>query len=521
MRKLVIFIAIVIGAMFLSPLRSAIAAEKPTVLKMPAIFADNMVLQRGIAAPVWGWAAPGEQITVSFREQKKTATANADGKWMLKLDAMTAGGPWEMDVAGNTSITIRNVMVGEVWICSGQSNMEFQLRSAHNAKEAIAESKNTQLRHFTLIKAQADQPLADCRGKWEEADPAVSGNFTAVGYFFGRKLQKDLGVPVGLIHTSWGGTPIEVWMSVKCIESDPDTAAAMEQYNRRVEQHKAALLQHQAKLAEIKAAYDKEVEIAKQQGRPAPAAPKLPAAPGGPGWKPAVLYNAMIAPIVPYAVGGAIWYQGESNAGNAKLYRKQMPMMIQSWRDDFACGEFPFLMVSLANFMQRREQPSDSGWAELREAQALTAQTCPKTGVAIAIDVGDAQDIHPRDKQSVGERLELNALALGYGKQIEYSGPVYEAMKIDGGKIRLSFKHIGGGLVAKDGDLKGFAIAGEDRKFVWADAKIDGESIVVSSPQVAAPVAVRYAWADNPECNLYNEAGLPAVPFRTDDWARK
>jgi sialate O-acetylesterase len=480
----------------------AVGAKAVTGPRLAAIFGDNMVLQRGIAVPVWGWAQPGEAITVTFRDQKKVATAAPCGKWMAKLDPMEAGGPFEMTVAGPSgSVTLKNVLVGEVWICSGQSNMEWSLSGAHNAKEAIANSANPMLRHFGLQKASAPVPLADCNGRWEEADPRTAGHFTAVGYFFGEKLQKELKVPIGLIHTSWGGTAIEAWTSLKATEADPALKGIADGARARV---KAAEAEWQKHLEEAAAA--------RREGKLVPATPKQP------GPVPTALYNAMIAPIVPYGIAGAIWYQGESNAGNAKLYQKQMPGMIKNWREDWGQGEFPFFMVSLANFMARINVPTDTAWARLREAQAMTTQNTPKVGVAIAIDVGDAKDIHPRDKQSVGQRLALNALAIAYNKPIVYSGPVYESMKVDGAKACLKFKHVGGGLVAKGEKLTGFAIAGEDKKFVWADATIEGDTVVVSSKEVAAPVAVRYAWADNPECNFYNKEGLPAVPFRTDTW---
>ena len=478
------------------------AARPATGLRLASVFSDNMVLQRNVAVPVWGWADPGDSITVSFLDQKKTAKAGADGKWTVKLDKLTAGGPHDLTVTGKTAVSFKNVLVGEVWICSGQSNMEWALANTIDAQAAIDASKNPMLRIYTVKKNRASQPLDTCEGQWTEASPEISPRFSAVGYHFGRHLQKELNVPVGLIHTSWGGTPIEVWMSKAVMEADPDMKAGMEEYAKRLEQWQETLKKWEAQAAE-----------AKKAGKEAPRRPNQP-------WESASLYNAMVAPLVPYAVNGAIWYQGESNAGNAKLYRKQMPAMISQWRKDFDCGEWPFVQVSLANFMARKAEPADSSWAELREAQAMATTALPKVGVAMAIDIGEEKDIHPRNKKDVGERLALNALALGYGKDIVYSGPVYEALKVEDGKARLSFKHVGGGLAAKGESLKGFAIAGEDRKFVWADAKIDGDAIVVSSPQVAKPVAVRYAWADNPECNLYNKANLPAVPFRTDQWER-
>lgn len=481
---------------------TASGAENAAALRLPAIFSDNMVLQQGIPVPVWGWAGAQDQITVTCQNQRKTTTAGQDGKWMVKLDPLALGGSFDLTVSGKSSVTFKNVLAGEVWICSGQSNMEWVLRNTNDAPKEIAASKNPMIRLFTVKKNIADQPQSDLSGQWQECTPEASPGFSAVGYYFGKELQKTLNVPIGLIHTSWGGTPIEAWTSQPVLTGDPDMKVAYDNYTRAKANHEPAL----KKWAEAAAA-------AKKEGKPAPRRPSLP-------WAPSGLYNGMIAPLVPYGLAGAIWYQGESNAGNAQLYRKQMPAMIKNWRDDWGQGEFPFFMVSLANYMARKDAPADSAWAELREAQALTAANTPKVGVAMAIDIGEANDIHPRNKADVGKRLALNALAIGYGKSIVYSGPVYDSMKIEGNAIRLSFKHTGTGLLSKDGTLKGFAVAGEDRKFVWAEAKIEGQSIVVSAKDVARPVAVRYAWADNPECNLYNQEGLPAVPFRTDQWPR-
>jgi sialate O-acetylesterase len=435
---------------------------------------------------------------------------------MVKLDPVKAGGPYEMKVTvgDSASVAYKNVLVGEVWVCSGQSNMEMSLRGTSNAQEAIAGAGNPKIRLFTVSKAQADSPQIDCKGKWQECTAETVPGFSAVGYHFGREVQAALDVPVGLIHTSWGGTPVEAWMSVQAQQGDSDMKAVFGEYAQRQQAFDKAMADYQAATVKHKV----EQEKATSEGKAAPPAPKKP---GGPGWKPTVLYNAMICPIVPYAIGGAIWYQGESNAGNAVRYRKQFPAMIRNWREDWSQGDFPFLFVQLANFMKREDQPSDPDWAWLREAQTMTLST-PKTGMAVIIDIGDSKDIHPKNKADVGKRLALAARSVAYGQKIVYSGPMYDSMKVEGGKVRLTFKHVGGGLVGKDGQtLKGFAIAGTDRKFVWADAKIDGDTVVVSSGTVAQPVAVRYAWANDPECNLYNKEGLPASPFRTDDWPRQ
>lgn len=479
------------------------AADAPTALHLPAIFSDNMVLQRNFAAPIWGTAAPNTSVTVTIAGQTKQATAAADGKWMIKLDPAKEGGPFELTVSGPSSITYKNVMFGDIWICSGQSNMEWVVRNSKDAQAAIDASTNSNVRLFTVKKNPSPTPVADVTGKWEESSPQSSPGFSAVGYFFGRELQKQLNVPIGLIHTSWGGTAIQLWQSKEAMEADADMKQVYTAYQTQQERYEAALKK-----------FREDAAKAKEEGKPAPTAPR-----GGAPMGPASLYNGMIAPLVPYGITGAIWYQGESNAGNAKLYRKQMPAMINQWRKEFG-HEFPFYMVQLANFMAKSPQPVDSDWAELRESQLQTAQTNPKTGMAVIIDVGEEKDIHPRNKEDVGKRLALAALGTTYNKPIEYSGPAYADMKVEGNKIRLNFQHTGTGMVAKGDKLTGFAIAGEDKKFVWADAQIDGNSIVVSSPEVANPVAVRYGWANNPDCNLYNKEGLPASPFRTDNWPK-
>jgi sialate O-acetylesterase len=334
-----------------------------------------------------------------------------------------------------------------------------------------------------------------------------------VAYFFGRYLHKELNVPVGLIHTSWGGTPAEAWTRREVLEANPDCAPILKRYDDAVAKYPQAMKEYEQKLAEWKEAAQK----AKAESTNPPRRPGEPFGPGHPH-SPAGLYNAMIAPLIPYGIAGAIWYQGESNAGRAYQYRTLFPDMIKNWRNDWGVGKFPFLFVQLANFMKTKPEPDESAWAELREAQTMTL-ALPNTGMAVIIDIGDADDIHPKNKQDVGKRLALWALANTYGKKLVYSGPIYKSMKVDGNSIVLSFDHVGGGLVAKGGEeLEGFAIAGSDKKFVWADARINGDTVIVSSDKVSEPVAVRYAWADNPVCNLYNKEELPASPFRTDEW---
>ena len=481
-------------------------------VKTAAIIGDNMCLQQGVPAPLWGTADPDEQVTVAFLEQKKSATADKEGNWKVTLDPLKAGGPFEMTITGKNTISIKNILVGEVWVCSGQSNMEFGLRGAIHSAEEIAKADFPKIRLFTVQKTVATQPKKDVIGKWVECSPATAGNFSAVGYFFGRDLHQALNTPVGLIHTSWGGTPAEAWTSKETLDSQ--FKPIVDHWSKVVEGYPAAKAAYETQMVAWKEAAAK----AKADGKAAPKAPNNPQAPDTNANGAAQLYNGMLIPLAPYAIAGATWYQGESNAGRAYQYRKLLPAMITDWRRIWGQGDFTFLIVSLANFMQRKTDPADSAWAELREAQSMTC-ALPKTGQAMAIDIGDAKDIHPKNKQDVGHRLALAGLSIAYGKDIVFSGPAYESMKVEDNKIRLKMKYVGGGMTIQGGDaLKGFAIAGEDQKFVWADAKIDGDSIVLSSEKVAKPVAARYAWADNPECNLYNKEGLPAVPFRTDDW---
>ncbi len=477
-------------------------------VRLAALFSDNMVVQQKLPVPVWGWAAPGEVVTVTLGGSKATATTDGQGKWMVRLDPLPAGGPLELSVAGNNALTIKNVVVGEVYVASGQSNMEWPVANVRDAAREIAAADHPNIRMFTVVKSIACSPQVDCRGHWDVCSPGTAGGFSAVGYFFALNLQKALNVPVGIIHTSWGGTPVQSWTDLQSLLDEP----ALKPMATAAEGQFAA---YSKQLADAVRGWLPAYDAAVAAGQQPPWAPPLPSNQPGP-WTSTVLYNGMIAPLVPYAIAGAIWYQGESNAGNAALYRTQFPAMIKGWRRVWGQGDFPFFWVQLANYMQARPEPSESGWAELREAQTMTL-ALPNTGMATIIDLGEANDIHPRNKQDVGARLALVAEKVAYGRDVVYSGPMYAGMKVEGNKAVISFTHVDGGLEAKGGEpLKGFALCGEDKKYVWADAAIVGETVVVSSPQVPQPVAVRYAWADNPVCNLYNKAGLPAVPFRTD-----
>lgn len=481
---------------------AAVAAPARADVKLPAVIGDHMVIQQGMPVPIWGWADSGEEVTVSAAGQKKTATA-AEGKWVVRLDALKAGGePIEIKITGKNEITLKDVLVGEVWVCSGQSNMEWPVRLANNPDGEIKAANYPQIRLFTVPKKVSGEPLNDTAGSWVACTPETIPNFSAVGYFFGRELHKELKVPVGLIHSSWGGTPAESWTTQDMLASDPDFAPILTRWKENETNYPKALAQ-----------WEEESAKAKADGKPTP---RKPGNPDENPWKPAGLYNAMLQPVVPFAIRGGIWYQGESNAGRAYQYRKLLPAMVKSWRQAWG-QDLSFLIVSLANFTAVKDEPGESDWAELREAQAMTA-AMPNNGQAMAIDVGDAADIHPRDKQSVGRRLMLAALKVSYGRDdVVASGPVYDSIKIEGGTVRVKFKNASG-LMSRGFLPIGFAIAGEDRKWVWAHAEIDGDSVIVWNPKVSAPKAVRYAWANNPVCNLYNGAGLPAEPFRTDDW---
>lgn len=651
-------------------------------VKLPAIISDHMVLEKTAKVPIWGKADPGEEVTVTLDGQTARAKAGPDGKWMTSLDLRnSAPGPFEMKVDGKNKLSLADVLVGEVWVASGQSNMEWNLANTLGAEEEIAQSANPMLRQF-LVKKNATCDLQDdTEGKWVAASPQTSGGFSAAGYYFAKKLQNELKVPVGLVNTSWGGTPSEAWTSVEAIDSIPALKASRERDWKVVKEYpgkKKAFVEGMDRWTRENGREDKpvadaaafagmdvstegwvpvtlpgavkapglpesgavwlrkEIEITNTTGdfslqlsidgydsvywngalikrtthkdfpgtgfvrrhgpytiRPAalkkgknilairlyepvgpakltaplmaglfnlaggwmakaeyelPAldaqklasAPQPPANPITPQNVAGCLFNGMVNPILPYAISGAIWYQGESNAGRAVQYRTAFPLMITDWRRQWNQGDFPFYFCQLANFLPKKTEPGDSAWAELREAQSMTLGL-PNTGQAVLIDIGESVDIHPRNKKDVGERLALIALAKDYGKSIPFSGPVYDSMRIENGKAVLSFQSADGGLVAKalpdtytvksqsgetaplvrnspGSQLEGFAICGEDRKWVWADAKIDGNNVVVWSDNVPSPVAVRYAWAENPTCNLFNGASLPASPFRTDDF---
>jgi sialate O-acetylesterase len=506
-------------------------------VKMPKIFGDNMVLQREMPVPVWGWAEKGEKVTVAFSGQEKTATAGEDGKWMVKLDPLKASSvPQTMTVSSSEiskspNLQIKNILVGEVWICSGQSNMEWSVGGVLNAKDEIAAATNPIIRHIKVQKTQCSRKLDDIdNGVWEVCSPQTAGGFTAVGYFFAKTLVKELDIPVGLIGSNWGGTRIEPWTCPEGFKLFPEfksIVSQVEKWDSTTEAGRANFAEYAEKMKDWTKKAEKAIAV-KQ------AVPDLPASPlplPDPQL-PTKLYNGMIYPLIPYAIRGAIWYQGESNAGDGLAYVQKKKALIEGWRQVWKQGDFPFYHVQLANYTTsdpNRPEGGD-GYSRLREAQ-LQSLSIKNTGMAVIIDIGEAKDIHPKNKQDVGARLALWALANDYGKKIEFSGPLYKSFKVEGNKIRIEFDHADSGIFVgektglepvkeiKNGKPGWISIAGEDRKFYFADALIDGKTLVVSSDKVANPAAVRYHFTANPEgLHLYNKEGLPASPFRTDAW---
>ena len=624
-------------------------------VRLPKLFGDNMVLQRERTIIIWGWADPKEKITVQLNQQTKSITADKSGNWRIDLAPEIAGGPYTLSVKGKNSLQINDVLVGEVWICSGQSNMEMPLAGwgqINNYEKEIAAANYPLIREFAVQKVTATTPQNDVASEgWKICNPQNTGNFSAVAYFFARELYNELHVPVGLINTSWGGTMVETWISHEAFANDNAFKAMIDGMPvvnlEELQKTKAAAIKERlAKIqgptlptpAEIKLWKESDfkdddwhpmdvpgiwegqepgdidgviwlrktiVVSAEDAGKPAvlelamiddkdetyingvlvgsgdrynisrkykvaagvlkegknviavritdtggaggiyggPADVKLsmaghelslagkwvykiesvsvPSSAVGPNSYPTLLYNAMIHPLIPYAIKGAIWYQGESNAGRAYEYRSSFPLMINDWRKRWQQGDFPFYFVQLSSWNARNgNSQTGSEWAELREAQTLTL-SLPNTGMAVTTDIGDAKDIHPKNKQDVGKRLAAVALNKTYGRQIVYSGPQYESFKTDGNKIIVSFTNTGSTLLAKDkyGYLKGFEIAGDDQQFVPARAFVEGDKVVVMNPSVNHPVAVRYGWADDAgENNLFNKEGFPAAPFRTDNW---
>jgi sialate O-acetylesterase len=485
-------------------------------VKLPAIFSPHMVLQQGQRDRVWGKADPGEEVTVKIGDQAKTARAGEDGKWMVTLDPLPVGGPYTLTVVGKNTVTVGDVLVGEVWLCSGQSNMQWAVSAANDADLEIKAAKFPKIRLISVPQVGTQEPKDDFEGKWEVCSPETVGSFSAVGYFFGRQLHQTLDVPIGLIDDAWGGSACEAWVRRDILAADEKYEPLMKRWEQ-IEKNVPHLQEtYEKKLADWKEAAAK----AEAEGRKPPTKPQGPDALLKGNARPGNIYNGVLKPTIGYGMRGVIWYQGETNAGRAYQYRDLFPLMIQSWRDEWKIGDFPFYWAQLADYRAEKPEPVESDWAELREAQTMTMSRLPNTGQAVIIDLGEAQDIHPRNKQDVADRLARWALARDYGVNIPYQSPTYKEMEKRGNKIVLTFDHVGAGLKPFDVPApRGFAVAANDRKFVWAEAKVVGkDKVEVWSDQVSDPVAVRYAWADNPVCNLYSREGLPVTPFRTDDW---
>lgn len=649
------------------PMHFRLSNSKTFKLRLPAIFGNHMVLQRGQVIPIWGLSAPTAYVTVSFHGDTASAMADIQGNWAMELGPYPEGGPYTMTVeSGNTKIEFKDVLIGEVWLASGQSNMEMSLNSVQNGYEETQNANFPQIRLFQTPLVADSEPQFTCGGSWTLCSPATAAGFSAVAYFFGRELHQRYNVPIGLIESAWGGTPAESWTSLEVLEENPvfesilervpdpdeDLPAKMQEWEvahklweqearlkdpgdkgyplgfaqpdfddsnwetmtlpgpfdtntpqllidgavwfrtkvsipREWEGESLALslgaiddfdstyydnvqvgatgletpnswmtprhytihgkLVHAGEATIAVRVFDEaaqggftghpddmyltlddggdrislagEWRFYVEYSRNHSDVPPEPPCPGWNSWTPSGLYNAMINPLIPYAIKGAIWYQGESNADRAYQYRTLFPTMITNWRDDWEQGDFPFYWVQLANFGASNADPVESDWAELREAQSMTLDL-PNTGQAVTIDIGDTVDIHPKNKQDVGKRLALIAMAQAYGEDdIVCSGPAYHTMKVEGNKATIYFTHADGGLSVNDGrPVTGFAIAGKDRIFHWAQAEISGEQVIVSCEKVPNPIAVRYGWSGNPEVNLYNRSGLPASPFRTDDW---
>ena len=635
--------------------RLTLAAAETNNASLPFVspmFGDNMVLQRGKANRFWGWAKPGQAVRVEIAGQTATAVTGPDGRWQAEVKVPAPGGPYTVKITGpEQSVVLHEVLVGDVWLCGGQSNMELGLGRTRNGDEEIKLASHPEIRLFMVRQHVSYSPAAVPQGSWKICSPqtvAEGAGFSAVAYFFGRKLQDELHVPIGLIEDCWGGTPAESWMSPESLHSLKDFDAPLAEIERLhakggpeygsflmhwLDEYDAGSQSNTWAAANLDDAGWKTVPVPGGFAElgvpdvpsicwfrkeftlpdPLPAGqatlclgsiekmdtaylngqwvgasswvenPRAYAIKGGvlkPGrnvlavrvfklkpqggflskpddlhlvlgdqsaiplageWKgrlsvdarpphplpltfenyptmPAILYEGMIQPVAPLAIRGAIWYQGEANFERAHQYQTLLPAMIGDWRKLFNQGDFPFYIVSLPAFMHRRDQPGDDAWAELREAQALTARNVKNSGLAVTVDTGDPDNIHPKDKKVVGERLALCALAREYGKKIFHAGPTFTSVEPLPGALKLHFRHTDGGLVVKGDKLEEFAVAGKDRQWHWAEARVEGDSVVVSSPMVSDPQAARYAWQANPAATLYNGAGLPAVPFRTDDW---
>lgn len=490
------------------------AVDLHAVVVPAPLFTDNAVLQRDKPVPVWGTAEAGEKVSVAFAGQSQSTTADAAGRWRVDLAPLPANAePAELVITGTNTLTFANILVGEVWLVSGQSNMEWTVKKTHDAALDIpASARFPLIRHIQIANKVSPSPLASASGTWKVASASTTGNFSAAAYFFALDVHTVLNVPVGIINSSWGGTPVESWTDSAAYQTIPAEATAVqERWSKTIAAYPAAKVKFDADLDTWKA------DQAAAKAANTPFTKAAPRAPTGPGHQntPSGLYNGMIAPLAPYALRGALWYQGESNAGRASEYRALFSAMITGWRAQFAQGDFPFYWVQLANF--KTSDPAGTEWASLRESQTQTL-ALPATGQAVITDIGDVNDIHPRNKKDVGRRLARLALARTYGQTVPDSGPVFAKAERAGDGFRVSFTQLHGGLRSPLNALSGFELAGEDKIFKPAAAKIENDTVLVTSAEVLAPAAVRYSWRNAPVAGLFNNEGLPAVPFRSDTW---
>lgn len=494
----------------------ALALPAHAEVRLHALFSENAVLQRETAVPVWGTAAPGEKISVSFAGQTKTTAADNTGAWKLQLEPMQASKEnRSLTVSGDQTkspLKISNVLVGDVWICSGQSNMERELglhsgqKPLDNWEQEAASANYPLIRHLQVKNGPSDTPVPELNGDWQVCSPQTVPKFTAVGYYFGRDLHKHLGVPIGLINSSVGGTPADAWTSHEVLEKGfPEILA---NHQKAIAGYGEALARFHEQEPALLEQWAKDSEAARASGKPEPRKPAPPRDPKTSSMRPAALFNGKIVPLLPGALKGVIWYQGEANGARAKQYRTLLPAMITDWRSHWQQPELPFLFVQIAPYSKLSP--------ELREAQLIAWQKTPRTAMVVTTDVGDAEDIHPTRKEPVGARLALAARALVYGDNIVYSGPLFSGMSLENDCAVLRFQHVGGGLVAKNGPLRGFTVSGDGKTFVPAEAQIAGDTVKVRASGISKPLAVRYGWSNVPDVNLFNAEGLPASPFRTD-----
>ena len=475
--------------------------------RLPGILGSHMVLQREKPIHIWGWANPGEKVSVALQGTSRDGTADSLGDWSVFLPPQPAGGPYRITVTSSNTIVLDDVLIGDVWFASGQSNMEMPLKGFPGApvKDSaveIAGAAQQRLRLLLIPHKAADFPLRNSDASWTACTPETAANFSAVAYFFGRELAAREHVPIGLIDSTWGGTVAEAWLSLRAISAD---AALMPVFSTR-----AGMMQSQADAAAILAGERREDQAARQAGQ---APPKHPWRPDPASWAPAALFNGMVAPATPFPIKGVIWYQGESNSRQAfaPMYARLFPALIADWRAQWHEGDFPFLFVQISNFTS----DATESWPVIREAQRRTLSVA-NTAMPVTVDIGDPGNVHPADKQTVAARLALAARAVAYCETVEYSGPLFRQATPEGDSLRVWFDHAGG-LAAKGGALRGFEIAGADGRFVKAAARIDDRTVVVSDPRVADPKYVRYGWANAPSVNLFNSEGLPASPFTSED----